>query len=132
MSLKDKSDFNFDSIDVLQKADLHSPVVHCAYYGVLQLCIHALYSFHDKTEKEIDVEIHSVGSSHKYYIDKMMADAFGYEKEMAVQISEEMNKLKRHRNRADYYNDSFDRPKADAVKSIAYSLKQNITKLYNF
>ncbi len=132
MSLKDKSEFNFESIKILQERGYYSPTIHCAYYGALQLCIHQLYVFHKKTESEIDNEIHyNKGGSNQYYINFISTDIIqNYDRRKGMKLADHLNLLKSYRNRADYYNTSIDCLYSVKAEELAVNVKNIINEIY--
>nr|WP_320021715.1 hypothetical protein [uncultured Draconibacterium sp.] len=98
-----KSEENYNAIDVLIKEDFKAPVVHCAYYSCLQLMIHQVYFYTGMTEEEVVKETQGQGS-HNFYLSTFVAEIRKLNSRNAAIFYKFFGNFKRKRTEADYHN----------------------------
>ena len=101
--LKDKSEENFQAIDILISSKLKAPVIHCAYYSSLQLVIHYFNIHCNVSQEEIQSGVNSEGS-HNFYLNNFVTELKGLDRRNAVIFYTYFNQFKNKRKTADYSN----------------------------
>jgi uncharacterized protein (UPF0332 family) len=101
--LLNKSDFNFESANILQKQSKYCSVVHCAYYSSIQLMKYLLLYKAGKTDAMIIQERSVTGEgSHEYMINTISKFLKDNKHPDAVIFFKGINDLKKMRVKADY------------------------------
>ena len=103
--LRIKSNENYKAINLLDRAELYAPGLHCAYYSSLQLLIHFFYVYCPYNEEQAKDEIkNSKIGTHTFYLSKFTEELRGLNESNAAKFYKFFNNLKRKRVEADYYD----------------------------
>lgn len=98
-----KSDFNLESANILQKQSKYCSVVHCAYYSSIQLMKYILLYKANKTDAIIIQERDVSGEgSHEYMISTVSKFLREKKHPEVVTFLKGINDLKKMRVKADY------------------------------
>lgn len=124
--LSNKSQINFSAAEELQKSYHYCSVVHCSYYGCLQLMKHILLYKIGKTEAEIKADLNfSRDTSHSYIITQIIIYLKSLNNGSVTLFSSNMNSLKKLRTNADYADVDID---VDSGKN-SILLSQEVNKI---
>ena len=130
MSIKKKSDENFQAIDLLLQENLFSPVIHCSYYSCLQLIIHFVYEYCEVTEEQILEETKDKGS-HNFYLNKYVSEIKRINSRNAVLFYQYISKFKRKRTESDYQLEEVAKEDSIKAKETAKKIRKFIELIDN-
>lgn len=134
--LKNKSEINISSAELLYNNNLYASSVHCAYYSCIQLMKYVICHQIGIDYKQQQTEISQLKKqkakrvgSHNYMIDKIEEIMRGVDKKEAALFVELIEDLKDFREESDYGNIEILSPQS----SLSISKAQDIRKqLINF
>ena len=120
MYLKEKSEFNIASAEILYTQNYYAPSVHCAYYACFQLMKHIISErFHiSYEEQEAETRASNNPNTHSYVIGKIRNEIRS-DRERFREINYQLGDLRNFRNKADYDNIQIDSELSD--KAIRFS-----------
>lgn len=102
--LREKSNINYESAQLLIEKSYFAPSVHCAYYSVFQLLKYSLSFFSGDSYDEISKKIGSdkYQGSHKYIINGILEYVRSDSREDYREIKRKLTDLKHFREQSDY------------------------------
>lgn len=127
--LLQKSDENFQAIDLLIAGKLFAPVIHCAYYSSLQLIICSFYKYTGISEDDAQKDIGEGGNSHNYFLNKFVDELKKLDSSNAAKFHQYFSSFKRKRVIADYYNAEIAEGDIKKAKECATKIKSFLKKV---
>jgi hypothetical protein len=125
--LKNKSEINFASAELLHTKNYYPAVVHCSYYSCIQLMKHIWLHKMNKTEDELSqLNRNSVETSHQVLINQIGSFLKSKNSVAFRDFNNTIGQLKKIRNDADYKDIQIDF--AASVSSISLS-KESLNAL---
>ena len=136
--LKNKSDINISSAELLYKNNLYSSSVHCAYYSCIQLMkyiiCHKIGIDYDKQEIEISqlkTQKAKRTGSHNYMIDVIEEIMCSVDKKEASIFVDLIEALKDFRAESDYGNVEILSSKSSDSISKAYDIRKQLINFFH-
>lgn len=132
-SLKEKSKFNFDAAELLIKANLYAPSVHCSYFSCFQLLKFVILDFFEEKEHDLETKIkHQNKGSHNYIIDYCVTELYKNKQiESYNLIKNKMKQLKKFRKNSDYDVEEITVTKSSNAHKFAELIRNEISKTFN-
>lgn len=102
--LREKSNINYESAQLLIDKSYYAPSVHCAYYSVFQLLKYTLSFFSGDSYDEISqkISLARYQGSHKYIITEILKYVKNDNREDYRKIKRKLTDLKHFREQSDY------------------------------
>ena len=130
-ALKEKSEQNLKSADLLVLNKLFSPSVHCSYYSCVQLMLHILRSDLGKSDKDVDDESYKGSKDengfHNWLQNLISREFFSRHYMLGRDFNNFIGSLKGTRIKADYKN--IEIKEAQAKQAFQYA--QKISEILN-
>jgi hypothetical protein len=121
--LKEKSRFNMDAAQYLQKQSLYAPSVHCSYYGCLQFLKHIVNTKAGISYDAQEDERNRLGQkTNVYLINKVKMMISVIDPKESRTFNNEINQLKDLRVDSDYHNVQIDSAKANNAYTKACNI----------
>ncbi len=129
--LKEKSEFNFASAQLLIDNYLYAPSVHCSYYSCFQLMKFTMNNFFDIGYDKLNtrISVSTLGGTHSYVIHffnnavKKKNGYFDYR-----DFSRKIKDLKEFRESSDYDDVEITIDKSQKAKEYATDIRQYIQR----
>ena len=129
--LKEKSEFNFASAQLLIDNYLYAPSVHCSYYSCFQLMKFTMNNFFDIGYDKLNtrISVSTLGGTHSYVIHffnnavKKKNGYFDYK-----DFSRKIKDLKEFRESSDYDDVEITIDKSQKAKEYATDIRQYIQR----
>lgn len=129
--LKEKSEFNFASAQLLIDNYLYAPSVHCSYYSCFQLMKFTMNNFFDIGYDKLNtrISVSTLGGTHSYVIHffnnavKKKNGYFDYR-----DFSRKLKDLKEFRESSDYDDVEITIDKSQKAKEYATDIRQYIQR----
>ena len=124
--LKQKSDFNLATAQILIQNNLYSPSIHCAYYSCLQLLKYILKNFIgiEYAVQERAANSGSSGGSHNYVINEVFNQIRVHDRLGYGDLKRKVGQLKRLRTQSDYLNVQVTYSESTKALEYAYSVRK--------
>lgn len=129
--LKEKSEFNFASAQLLIDNYLYAPSVHCSYYSCFQLMKFTMNNFFDIGYDKLNtrISVSTLGGTHSYVIhffNNAVKEKNGYFDYR--DFSRKLKDLKEFRESSDYDDVEITIDKSQKAKEYATDIRQYIQR----
>lgn len=129
MHLRNKSDINIESAELLIENNFYAPSVHCSYYGVYQFSKTTLNRV-GVTYENLDSQIATTKMGSHDFLIKKISETYEEKttREDARNLKKAFKLLKTYRLESDYNNETVDHPKSNKALSISKEIISKIKK----